>query len=130
MAEIKPEIGIIPTKATVINTIESRPCPIRVEPIVRNHSQRPFVAIFILARTTALANSPIKYAKKEATRIRGAYPKIRTYASSPSCSFALAPECNANTALTRHYAATLALDWTLSISFIFVGLLYLKAMAA
>jgi hypothetical protein len=43
-----------------------------VEPIVRVHSQRPPVAIFILASTKAFANSPIKYAEKEATRRRGA----------------------------------------------------------
>ena len=44
-------VGRIPMNAMAMKTAESRPCPTRVEPMVRAHSQRPRVAIFILART-------------------------------------------------------------------------------
>src|SRR5712691_7197332 len=44
---------------------------------------RPRVRIFIFARTKELANSPARYATKEAARIRGVCPRISLYAAPP-----------------------------------------------
>ena len=68
----------VEVNARVINTRESSPWPIKVEPIVLAHNHRPLVAIFIFARTKELENSPIRYAINDAASIRGVYPRIRS----------------------------------------------------
>ncbi len=67
--------GIVPQKAIEINTMESKPSPTSVEPMVLVQSQRPPVAIFIFAKTMELANSPIRYAMKDAINRRGVNPR-------------------------------------------------------
>ena len=54
------DAGIIPQKAMLIKITVSNPSPMSVEPIVRVHNQRPFVAIFNLASTNELVNSPTR----------------------------------------------------------------------
>jgi hypothetical protein len=49
--------------------------PTMVEPMVRVHSQRPAVMIFILASRNELTNSPQKYANIEASAMRQVVPK-------------------------------------------------------
>src|SRR2546425_346427 len=75
--------GTEPAKASATNTALSSAWPITVEPIVRVQSQRPRVRIFIFARTKELANSPARYATKEAASIRGVCPRISLYAAPP-----------------------------------------------
>jgi hypothetical protein len=60
---------------------ESTPSPRIVEPMVRDQSQRPCVAIFILASTKEFTNSPQKYAIIEASAMRQVAPKAISYAS-------------------------------------------------
>ena len=45
-------------KAMVKNSIESIPCPMTVDDMVRSHSSRPWVRFFSSTITTALVNSP------------------------------------------------------------------------
>ena len=52
--------GSTPANAPVMKMAESTPCPIKVEPMVRVHSQRPCVAIFSRAITNELRNSPAR----------------------------------------------------------------------
>src|SRR3954468_22149259 len=59
---------------------ESIPSPKIVEPIVRVHSQRPAVAIFIFASTNELTNSPHTNAISEASAMRHVEPNAISYA--------------------------------------------------
>src|SRR6266700_1224231 len=47
-------------KGKLVEITVSSPSPISVEPIVRVHNQRPFVAIFSFASTNELTNSPTR----------------------------------------------------------------------
>src|SRR5262245_30295650 len=85
---------------------ESTSSPAIVEPIVRIHSQRPFVASFILARTNELQNSPQKYATSEARTIRQVLPK--TVSNAAWCGHC-GSGGNASTAQLRNDANASAL---------------------
>lgn len=100
MVAARAPTGITPAKAMVMNTRECSPWPITVDPMSRAHSQRPWVATFIFARTAALANSPTRYARNDAPRSRGVYPSMRAYAGCASQNGAAGKTCPIQMAVT------------------------------
>ena len=61
--------------------VESTSSPHMVEPMVRVHSQRPWVHILSLANTKLLTNEPHQKAMMDATTIRGVLPKTCSIAA-------------------------------------------------
>src|SRR5580698_10308843 len=73
-------VGHSPMKAIEWNNAESTSSPHSVEPMIRVHSQRPFVHNFIFASTKLLTNEPHQNAMIEANTMRGVLPKISSTA--------------------------------------------------
>jgi len=86
-----PPNGMMPAKASVMNTAESSAWPTTVEPMVRVHSQRPFVAILSWPAHRRWANSPTRYATNEASSSRGGRedprrpPAVQKPAAAAAC---------------------------------------------
>src|SRR3546814_1589172 len=71
------------TRCALVTGVQTCALPISVEPIVRVHSQRPWVSSFIFAITNELTKSPAQYANMLAATMRQVLPNT---ISSAGCS--------------------------------------------